>query len=558
MSVVTESGQKAGRREWIGLGVLLLPLLLVSMDVSVLYFAVPFIARDLAPTSTEQLWIFDVYGFVLAGLLITMGSLGDRIGRRRLLLMGAAAFSLASVAAAYSSSAPMLIGCRAVLGVGGATLMPSTLALIRTMFQDAKQRSTAIAIWTAALTFGVSLGPVLSGFLLEHFWWGSVFLINTPVMVALVVLAPVLVPEYRNPAAGRFDALGSVLSLAAVLPVIYGIKEIAAHGVDPVRVAAIAAGLLLGVVFVRRQRTARHPMIELRMFRQRAFSGSVAANLVAMFGLIGFAIFTTQYLQSVLGMTPLQGALWSLLPSVGVGAAAPLAAQLAQRGVDRAYLVGTGFLLAAAGFAVLTRVDAGTRLWVTLVGAGLMASGLVVVASLATELVAGAAPPERAGTASALLETSSEFGGALGIAVLGSIGTAAYRGDLAGAAPAGVPAGAWDAAGQTLNGALAAAGQLPGGLGDGLRVVARHAFLDGMHTAAVAAVAVMAAAALLSVVILRGAPGAAAPEAAEAPVGALAAARAGVEGYPAEVGQHRQLADGRGAVGPHAHAGLNR
>ncbi|MEN3304974.1 MAG: transporter, family, multidrug resistance protein [Micromonosporaceae bacterium] len=486
-----------------GLAVLLIPLLLVSMDVSVLYFAVPFIARDLAPTGTQQLWIFDVYGFVLAGLLITMGSLGDRIGRRRLLLLGAAAFGLASAAAAYASSPEMLIALRALLGVGGATLMPATLALIRTMFHDAKQRSTAIAIWTAALTFGVSLGPILSGFLLEHFWWGSVFLISTPFMVVLLVLAPLLVPEYRNPAGGRFDALSSLLSLAAVLPVIYGVKEIAANGADVPRVASIGAGLLVGVVFVRRQHTSRTPMIDLAMFRGRAFSGSVAANLMAMFGLIGMAIFTTQYLQSVLGMTPLAGALWSLLPSVGVGAAAPVAAQLAQRGVNRGYLVGGGFLLAAAGFAVLAQVGEGTRLWVVLVGAGLMASGLVVVMSLSTELVTGTVAAERAGTASALLETGSEFGGALGIAVLGSIGTALYRGEMAGAAPAGVPAAAWHAAGQTLSGALAAAGQLPGAVGDGLRVTARHAFLHGMHGVSVAAIGAMVAAAVLSAIVLR-------------------------------------------------------
>ena len=228
---------RAGRREWTGLGVLLLPLLLVSMDVSVLYFAVPFISRDLQPSSTQQLWIFDVYGFVLAGLLITMGSLGDRIGRRRLLLTGAAAFSLASLGAAYSHTAGQLIAARAVLGIAGATLMPSTLALIRNMFHDEKQRRTAIAIWTGATMSGIALGPVLSGFLLNHFWWGSVFLINVPFMVMLLALAPALVPEFRAPQAGRFDLVGSVLSLGAVLPAIYGIKEIAANGLDLARAA---------------------------------------------------------------------------------------------------------------------------------------------------------------------------------------------------------------------------------------------------------------------------------------------------------------------------------
>src|SRR5260370_7597757 len=204
---------QAGRKEWTGLAVLLLPLLLVTMDVSVLYFAVPFISRDLQPSSTEQLWIFEVYGFVLAGLLITMGSLGDRIGRRRLLLMGAAAFSLASLGAAYSHTAGQLIAARAVLGIAGATLMPSTLALIRNMFHDEKQRRTAIAIWTAATMSGIALGPVLSGLLLNHFWWGSAFLINVPFLIMLLALSPVLAPAFLSPQPARFDLAGSWLSL---------------------------------------------------------------------------------------------------------------------------------------------------------------------------------------------------------------------------------------------------------------------------------------------------------------------------------------------------------
>src|SRR6516162_1285077 len=260
---------RAGRKEWTGLAVLLLPLLLVSMDVSVLYFAVPFIAKDLEPTSTQQLWIFDVYGFVLAGLLITMGSVGDRIGRRRLLLAGAVAFSLASLGAAYAHSAGELIAARAVQGVAGATLMPSTLALIRNMFHDEKQRRTAIATWTRPTMRRIALGPVLSGFLLDHFWWGSVFLINVPFMILLLALAPALVPEFHAPQAGRFDLISSVLSLGAVLPVIYGIKEIAAYGLDFARVLWIVAGVAVGALFVARQARSSAPMIDLKLFRNR-------------------------------------------------------------------------------------------------------------------------------------------------------------------------------------------------------------------------------------------------------------------------------------------------
>ncbi|HEU5354705.1 MAG TPA: MFS transporter [Actinocrinis sp.] len=499
----TNSGPRAGRREWIGLGVLLLPLLLVSMDVSVLYFAVPFISRDLEPSSTEQLWIFDVYGFVLAGLLITMGSLGDRIGRRRLLLIGAVSFSLASLGAAYAQTAGQLIAARAILGVAGATLMPSTLALIRNMFHDEKQRRTAIAIWTGGTTSGVALGPVLSGFLLDHFWWGSVFLINLPFMAMLLTLAPALVPEFRAPQAGRFDLLGSVLSLGAVLPVIYGIKEIAADGVSAQRSAYIAVGVVVGGLFLLRQARSDHPMIDLKLFRSRGFTGSVLMNLLAMFAIVGFAIFTTQYLQSVLGMSPMTAALWSLVPSLGVGAVAPLTATLVQH-FDRAYIAAAGFMFGCAGFCVLTQLHAQSHIWVVLIGAGVYASGLVMVMAVGGELIMGAVPPERAGAAAAVVETGTEFGGALGMAVLGSIGTAIYRSDLAANAPHALSSGTLSAARDTLGGAVTVSGQLPGRTGDALLTAARDAFTHGMNTAAIGAAALMLVAAAVSVAFLRG------------------------------------------------------
>lgn len=518
----TPAAAQAGRREWIGLVVLLLPLLLVSMDVSVLYFAVPFISRDLRPSGTQQLWIFDVYGFVLAGLLITMGSLGDRIGRRRLLLTGAAAFSLASLAAAYSHSAAQLIAARAVLGIAGATLMPSTLALIRNMFHDEKQRRTAISIWTGAMTGGIALGPVLSGFLIEHSWWGSVFLINIPFMLALLCLAPVLLPEFRAPQAGRFDLLGSVLSLGAVLPAIYGIKEIAANGVDQLRLCAIGAGVLVGAAFLIRQVRSDHPMIDLSLFRSRGFRGSVVLNLLSMFAIVGFAIFITQFLQSVLGMSPFTAALWSLAPSAGVGAIAPLTGALVQR-FDRASIAAAGFLLATAGFGLLTQLHSGSHLWFPLVGCGLYASGLVMVMTVGNELIMGAVPARRAGSASAVVETATEFGGALGMAVLGSIGTAVYRGHLASSMPAGVSGSTADTARETLSGAVAVAAHLPGQTGPALLHAARDAFAHGMDAVSLGAGLVTLAAAALSVLFFRGvrveqaAAGARGPAAAEAP-----------------------------------------
>ncbi|MFF8897282.1 MFS transporter [Streptomyces lydicus] len=497
------SQPSAGRREWIALAVLLLPCLLVSMDVSVLYFAVPFLTAQLEPSSVQQLWILDVYGFVLAGLLITMGALGDRVGRRKLLLSGALLFGLASGLAAYSGSAEMLIAARALLGVGGATLMPSTLALIRNLFHDAKQRGKAVAIWSAAMMGGIAIGPVLSGALLEHFWWGSVFLINAPAMVLLLVCGPLLLPEFKNPAAGRFDLPGSLLSLLAMLPLVYGIKEIARDGVSALPVVALAAGLLAAAAFVHRQRTARHPMLDLELFRHRGFSVSVLMNLLAMFAVVGCAVFFTQYLQTVRGMSPLEAALWNLLPTLAVGGMTAVATSLAQR-MDRAYVIALGFAIAAAGFVWLSWLEPGSALWYVLVASSVYASGLVMVMSLGNELAIGVAPPERAGSASALLESGTELGGALGMAILGSIGSAVYRGHMDDAVSAGLPSGAADAARETLAGAAAVAGELPGRAGEVLLAAARTAFTDGLQTAVLVAAGVMALAAALAIALLRG------------------------------------------------------
>ncbi|MGB8943281.1 MAG: MFS transporter [Streptomyces sp.] len=495
-------GPRAGRKEWTALGVLMLPLLLVSMDVSVLYFAIPYISQDLEPSATQQLWILDMYGFVLAGLLITMGALGDRIGRRALVLAGAAVFGAASIAAAYAHSAELLIAVRALLGLGGAALMPSTLALIRNLFRDEKQRGKAVTLWTGVMTTGISLGPVVSGLLLEHFWWGSVFLINLPAMVLLLALVPFLVPEFTSPQRGRFDVLSAALSLAALLPVIYGIKEMAQHGYEPLPALGITSGVVLGLVFVHRQRRLAHPMIDLGLLRRRAFGGPVVANLLAMFATVGMAVFLTQYLQSVLGMSPFEAALWSLVPAAGVAVMAPAAGALAQR-VDRAYVMGGGFLFAACGFLWLTQVHTGTALWVTLAAASVYAGGLVSAMTLANELALGAAPPERAGSAAAVLESGQELGGALGMAILGSIGAAVYGHDMRDALPAGVPQA--DAVRETLGGATTVAARLPAATADTVLTAARDAFTHGMGYAAIGAATVMATAGLFSLALLRGA-----------------------------------------------------
>lgn len=502
----------AGRKEWIALGVLMLPLLLVSMDISILYFAIPFVSQDLEPSATQQLWILDMYGFVLAGLLITMGALGDRIGRRKLVLAGAAVFGAASVAAAYAHSADALIGVRALLGLGGAALMPSTLALIRNLFHDARQRGRAVTIWTGVMTTGISLGPVVSGLLLEHFWWGSIFLINLPAMVLLLILVPFLVPESKTDSGAEgardpFDLVSAALSLAALLTVIYGIKEWARHGFAPVPGLAVVVGLVLGYVFVRRQKHLAHPMIDLELLGRRAFGGPVFANVLAMFATVGMAVFLTQYLQSVQGLSPFEAALWSLVPAGGVLAAAPAAAILAQR-VDRAHVMGGGFAVSAAGFFWLTQIRTDSALWFCLSAGALYVGGLVAAMTLANELAIGAAPPERAGSAAAVLESGQELGGALGMAVLGSVGAAVYSRDMADALPADVaaalPGGEADAVRETLGGAAAAAARLPAEAGEGVLAAARDAFTHGMGLASVGAGGVMVGAAVFSFAMLRG------------------------------------------------------
>lgn len=501
--MTTSASGRAGRREWTALAVLALPLLLVSMDISILFFAVPALSADLAPSGTEMLWIFDIYAFMLAGLLITMGSLGDRIGRRRLLMLGTAAFGGASLLAAYSSSAGMLIGARAMLGIGGACLLPSTLSLIRSLFADPKQRGVALGIWSAVMITGVSIGPVISGALMEYFWWGSVFLINTPAMLLLLVLAPILLPEFKDPDPGPFDGLSSVLTLAAILPAIYGIKELGADGFAPVPAACVAVGLVFGWLFIRRQKTAAAPMLDVELLSRRAFKGGVLFAMVSNWAMIGFAIFTTQYLQSVLGMEPLEAALWSLVPSLGVFVASGVATAFS-RTVDHAYVIAGAFTLTAGGFAFLTQLRADSPLWMVMVGAGALSSGIAAGAPLLTGMVVGTAPPERAGAASATLQMGQEFGGAIGLATMGTIGTAVYQRGIDGSAPDGLPDEALESVRETIAGATAVAGEMPGSSGDALLVTARDAFTDGMNIVATVGAVVLVLAAFVAARMLRG------------------------------------------------------
>jgi DHA2 family multidrug resistance protein-like MFS transporter len=494
MTTTVTPVERAGSREWLGLAVLALACLLYVMDLTVLHLAVPTLSADLQPTSVELLWIVDIYGYMVAGFLITMGTLGDRVGRRRLLLLGATAFGAVSVLAAYSTSPEMLIVARALLGIAGATLAPSTLSLIFAMFHDPRQRSVAVAVWISAFSAGSAVGPVLGGVLLESFWWGSVFLLALPVMGALLVLGPVVLPEYRDPDAGRLDVTSAVLSLVAVLAVIFGCKQIAQEGIGWPAIATIMAGLAVGVVFTRRQLTLTDPMIDLRLFRNRRFSTALAVNLVSIFVVVGYFLFVAQYLQLVIGLSPLQAGLWSVPSAAGFIIGSQVAPHIVRR-LDPAHIIVGGLVLSAAGLAMLTQVGGSVDLVLLVTASVIISLGLAPVLTLTTDLIVGSAPPERAGAASGISETAAELGGALGLSILGSIGVAVYRGELVGSLPAAIPAETAAIVRDTLGAAVAVAERLPDGLQDAVLTAARDAFIAGVQvTAAVAAVAAVAVA----------------------------------------------------------------
>ncbi|GLW69841.1 MFS transporter [Kitasatospora phosalacinea] len=480
---------------WAGLGVLVLAVTLVAVDATVLSLAIPSITETLRPSGTQLLWIGDVYSFVLAGLLVSMGALSDRLGRKRVLLAGSAAFGAASLLAAYAPGPGWLVVARALLGVAGATIMPSTLSLIRTLFPDAKERATAIGVWGAGAAAGAALGPLVGGVLLEHFWWGSVFLLNLPVMVLLLVLGAWLLPESRDPRPGRWDVLSVLLSMAGVIGVVYGIKEFAVHGLErwttPLVFALGAAAL---AVFVRRQLRLETPLLDVRLFRDARFTAAVVSSLICLIGLSGVIFFMSQYLQLVRGYSPLHAGFAEMPAFVGSVAGGLLTARLVRRAGARRVLTASLFVM-GLGIGVLgfVRVDSAYLL----LGSSFLALGTAegVVYTLSSDLVLGAAPATKAGAASAVSETAYELGAALGIALVGSIVTALYTGSLS--VPAGVDPALAEQAAQSLGGARESAAALPAGPAGELLAAANDAFVHGVTVAAwVSAVLLLAAAAL--------------------------------------------------------------
>ncbi|KAB2339658.1 MFS transporter [Actinomadura rudentiformis] len=470
-------------RAWLGAALLMLPTLLVAMDTTALLLALPRLSADLGATGVQQLWISDGYGFLVAGMVITMGTLADRIGRRRLLIVGAAAFAVLSVVAAFATNPLMLIVARALLGVAGATLAPSTLALLTNMFRDERQRGKAIAIWATCQFTGGALGPVLAGLLLQHFWWGSVFLAAVPAMALLVLAGPVLLPEFRSDQAGRLDPASVGLSLAAVLLMVYGIKQLTVESARTVPAVALIAGAAIGVLFVRRQLRLATPLLDLRLFRNRPFTAILVALVFAGIAMAGTGLLVTQYLQSVLGFSPVASAMLFAPMGLGVAVGTMAAPALARRMKQTTAIAG-GLAGSALGSLLLVGVGGTGTLPLVMIGIAVLALGTGPLFALGTGLVVGSVPPERAGSAASMSETGNYFGGSLGFALLGVVAAVVYRSES-------------DGTSDSLAGAVAASRHLPAGQGAELLHTAREAFTASLHVTGVVAAAIFAGLAVL-------------------------------------------------------------
>ncbi|MEV0378831.1 DHA2 family efflux MFS transporter permease subunit [Nonomuraea sp. NPDC050643] len=489
------------KNKWSCLAIACLATLLLSLDLTVLHLALPGLVGDLGASSTQLLWIGDIYGFALAGLLVTMGNLGDRIGRKRLLLIGAAAFGAASVITAYAPNPELLIAARALLGVAGATIMPSTLSIVRNVFTEPGERTVAVGVWSGMSAAGFAIGPVVGGLLLDHFWWGSVFLINVPIMALVLVGGMLVLPESRNPHAGRIDLVSAGLSFVGIVTVIYAIKEAAHKGLEhaDVLAAGVAGALLLGL-FVWRQTRLAEPLIDVRLFARRAFTASILTNLLAIFAMSAMMLMFAWYLQLVLGWSPLQSGLAQLPGGLSGAVGGVLAAKLIPR-LGRNGVVALGLAMNAASFLYYTTL--GTELnYLSMLPAMIIGgAGVGLAFTVNNDNVLATAPAQRAGAAAAVSETAFELGGALGIAILGTVLTSAYRANLE--LPAGL---AGEAARESLAGAMHAATTLPAGQADQLVRAAHAAFLEGVHLTSYVTAGLLAGVAVLALVGLRGVP----------------------------------------------------
>lgn len=490
-------------RRWLALAVLMFPVLLVAVDNTVLSFAVPALSTALAPTGEQLLWIIDVYPLVLAGLLVPMGSLGDRIGRRRLLLIGGTGFAAVSAAAAFVPTAEALILSRALLGVFGAMLMPATLSLIRNIFTDASERRTAIAVWAAGFSGGAALGPIVGGWLLEHFWWGSVFLLAVPMLLPLLALGPFVVPESRDPHPGPLDPVSVLLVVATLLPVVYGIKAATSADSALWPAASIGLGLAAGVVFVRRQLRRAHPLLDVRLFRNPVFASALSVNLLSIFSLVGFIYFLSQHLQLIAGKSPVEAGML-MLPGLALTVASGFAAVPLVRRFRPSTVMVTGLGLNAVAYGIVFALGQTGSVAALMTAFAVLGAGVGMAETISNDLALSAVPPAKAGAASAISETAYEVGSVMGTAVLGSILNAAYSSGLR--VPAEVAAADAERARETLGGAVDVANTLPAEsakTAGALLESAAHAFDAGVTVTSAIAVVLTLAAALIVARCLR-------------------------------------------------------
>jgi len=475
-------------RRNLSLAVLSAAVLLIAIDSTVLSLAIPALARDLEPTADQVLWIGDIYSFAIAGLLVTMGSVADRIGRKRLLLIGAAAFGLASVLAAFAPTAEVLIAARLLLGVAGSTLMPSTLSLIRNIFTVDRERTRAIAIWSAAASAGIALGPVVGGFLLEHFWWGSVFLINVPIMIVLLAVGAWVLPESRDPHPQPIDLLSSLLSFVAIVPIVYAIKQLAGGEAGIAAIVATVVGLAAGWAFVRRQRRLANPLIDVTLFQNASFSGAVIVNFVSVFALSGVLFFFSQYLQLARGLGTLAAGL-SELPAAAASLLAVFAVGILLGRLGRGRAIALALAISAVGLAAAGILLDAVHLSFVLAALVPLGFGIGVSQTLSVDAVVSAAPPEKSGAASSISETAYELGAAMGIALLGSIMTAVYRFALP------------DGASATVHDSLASA-STELAAGSPMLAAAQESFVVAMQSTAIIAAVVLAAGAVVAYALI--------------------------------------------------------
>ncbi len=492
-------GPPSRRRRWTALAVLLLPVLLVSVDNTVLSFALPQISEALTPSGTQLLWIVDVYPLVLAALLVPMGSLADRFGRRRMLLLGSTGFAVVSALAAYAPSAEWLIAGRAAMGLFGAMLMPSTMSLIRNIFTDRSELRLAIAIWAAAFSGGAALGPIVGGFLLEHAWWGSVFLMSVPVLMLMLATAPFVVPESRDPRPGPFDIVSILLSVAAITPVVVGVKEVAKNGLTGLALAAFAVGLAAGGAFVRRQLTRDVPMLDVRLFASPAFGGGVLVNLLSVVAITGFLYFVSQDLQLVVGLRPVEAGL-ALLPGLLATIVAGLLVVKVVARVAPGRIIAACMAFAAVGYGIVAVAGGAGTLWPVITAFVILSVGAGAAETVSNDLILSSAPAGRAGAASAISETAYELGAVLGTAILGGIMSAGYNRSIV--LPGGLTSAQQEAARETLGGATGVAAQLDPSRAQALLDSAHSAFAGSVVVTSWIGVALMAAAVVVSLAIL--------------------------------------------------------